>query len=98
MASQGISNDVHKTFRIRTIAGFVNLRKDDFSSAGDLEGKIVAANKAIRSMEMKLIEDGYEVQTIRIATNPFGEWLEKEIVQKQLAQLDELLERLHIQF
>jgi uncharacterized protein len=98
MASQGISNDVHKTFRIRTIAGFVNIRKDDFSSAGDLEGKIVAANKAIRSMEMRLIEDGYEVQTVRIVTNPFGEWLEKEIMQNQLAQLDELLERLHIQF
>lgn len=98
MTCQESFNESPKTFRIRTIAGFVNLKTSDFSNSADLQEKFITANKAIRSMEAKLINDGYEIQTVRIATNPFGEWLEKKIMQKQLAQLDELLERLHIEF
>jgi hypothetical protein len=42
---------------------------------GGVAKKIEQCNSILRKLETKLIEIGYEVQTVRIATNPFGEWL-----------------------
>lgn len=48
-----------------------------------------------------MITAGFEVQTIRIATNPFGEWLvtaDKEDVNKRLNELNSLLSECDINF
>ena len=71
-----------RPFRIRTITAFVNLRPDDFDEIeGDDDAKsrvavkVERCNGVLRNLENKLVDSGYEVQTVRIATNPFGEWL-----------------------
>jgi uncharacterized protein len=79
------SPPVHE-FRIRTITGFVTLRASDFAAPdlrpeGDdvvslnVQRKIRDQVAHLRRAEMILTQAGYTVQTIRIATNPFGEWL-----------------------
>jgi uncharacterized protein len=89
---------VPKRFRIRTIAAFVNLETTDFSNSDFLTNKIQAANRLLRHMAQKLTDEGYAVQTVRIATNPFGEWLLPETKSEQLAQLDALLDALDVSF
>ena len=71
-----------RPFRIRTITAFVNLRPGDFDEIkGDYDAesrvavKVERCNGVLRNLENKLVDSGYEVQTVRIATNPFGEWL-----------------------
>ena len=85
-------------FRIRTIAAFVNLETTDFSKSELITNKIQAANGLIRHMAQKLTDEGYTVQTVRIATNPFGEWLLPETKFEQLAQLDALLDAVDVSF
>lgn len=80
-----------KPFRIRTVTAFVALTPSDFKERerdaddegnkddelrdGNLERKIGRCVEVLRTMECRLVAEGYEVQTVRIATNPFGEWL-----------------------
>ncbi|KAL3797354.1 hypothetical protein HJC23_010480 [Cyclotella cryptica] len=64
-----------KPFRIRTVTAFVTLDTLDFNDGGDLEEKIGQCSTLLREVESRLVKNGYEVQTVRIATNPFGEWL-----------------------
>jgi uncharacterized protein (UPF0210 family) len=67
-----------RPFRIRTITAFITLQPDDFigvEGGGGVAKKIEQCNSILRKLETKLIEIGYEVQTVRIGTNPFGEWL-----------------------
>ena len=69
-----------RPFRIRTITTFVTLHPDDFKEDNDdvftgLATKINKCNDILRKLETSLTNIGYEVQTVRIATNPFGEWL-----------------------
>lgn len=81
-------------FRVRTVTAFVQISSDDFTHKDDNdknEGKVYNVVKKIRAchelllhVSGKLQERKYEVQTIRIATNPFGEYLlppEEEIQQ-----------------
>mmetsp|Transcript_30999 Transcript_30999/g.73912 ORF Transcript_30999/g.73912 Transcript_30999/m.73912 type:complete len:514 (+) Transcript_30999:38-1579(+) len=68
-----------RPFRIRTITAFVRLDGSDMlEESKSLERKIGACNAALRSLETSLTEIGFEVQTVRIATNPFAEWLTRE--------------------
>lgn len=67
---------------IRTVTAFVHLIPKDFDvswgslfTAETAESKINKAVELLRAMESDLKEKGYEVQTLRIATNPFGEWM-----------------------
>lgn len=69
-----------RPFRIRTITAFITLHPDDIigvegNVGGGVASKIEQCNVMLRMLETKLIDIGYEVQTVRIATNPFGEWL-----------------------
>jgi len=72
---------VKRSFRIRTITCFVTLKPKDFQKqdANDvytsLAAKINKCSDILRNLESSLSNIGYEVQTVRIATNPFGEWL-----------------------
>lgn len=93
-----------RPFRIRTITCFVSLDPSDFDNgASSLKEKINKCSNFLRDGESQLINAGYEVQTIRIATNPFGEWLvpmsdgEDDILSK-LHILNKLLSDCHISF
>lgn len=41
--------------------------------------KMSECRAILRKLETDLINSGYEVQTVRISTNPFGEWLTHDI-------------------
>ncbi|KAL3904807.1 MAG: hypothetical protein SGARI_004751, partial [Bacillariaceae sp.] len=67
---------------IRTVTAFVNLNADDFedvttesSEGSSVDAKVTSCVGVLRAMEKELGSAGYVVQTVRIATNPFGEWL-----------------------
>eukprot|EP00980_Cylindrotheca_fusiformis_P019704 scaffold6881_cov126-Cylindrotheca_fusiformis.AAC.1 len=62
---------------IRTITGFLSLESSDFSdvSFSRLESKVSKCVEILRKLEQEFRNKGYSVQTIRIATNPFGQWL-----------------------
>jgi uncharacterized protein (UPF0210 family) len=67
---------------IRTITAFLTLTPKNFDvnwgslfSSHDLDAKVTQCAKLLQDMQDELTSKGYEVQTIRIATNPFGEWM-----------------------
>ena len=81
---------IKRPFRIRTITVFVTLTHDDFHvdesttpPVGDtptpkVYDKLDECSSILRKLETNLINSGYEVQTVRISTNPFGEWLTED--------------------
>jgi uncharacterized protein (UPF0210 family) len=68
---------------VRTVTAYLNLRSSDFPLALDaallpdssVGSKVAKCATFLREMERELTEADYMVQTVRIATNPFGEWL-----------------------
>lgn len=67
-----------RPFRIRTITAFVTFTSDDFfidEGTSKFYNKMNNCIGIVRKLETNLTDSGYEVQTVRIATNPFGEWL-----------------------
>jgi uncharacterized protein len=80
-------------FRIRTITCFVTLQSCDFVESGDeqssclLREKIQCATSFLRSTEQHFIDAGYTVQTVRIATNSFEEWLLTDEVSTEMLDL-----------
>jgi uncharacterized protein (UPF0210 family) len=84
-------------FRVRTVTCFLEIEDDDFVK-DDLRGKIAKAARFLRHAERTLTQTGYTVQTVRIATNPFGEWLAEDNAQGRLQQLDSALEEHQISF
>jgi hypothetical protein len=67
---------------IRTVTAFLTLSPRTFDvswgslfSTEDLDTKVAKCVTLLRETESKLKASGYTVQTVRIATNPFGEWL-----------------------
>jgi uncharacterized protein (UPF0210 family) len=84
-------------FNVRTVTCFLNVQASDLdgddttSSSSGLAQKIAWAAKLLRRVEEALVQQGYTVQTVRIASNPFGEWLPMENTEEQLARLDSLL-------
>jgi len=108
---------IKRPFRIRTITAFVTLHADDFdddvtadgiTTTPGIEKKIDKCNNILRKLETRLTSIGYEVQTVRIATNPFGEWLTQNndgdktmdttTIHKRLKQLNSLLDAKNINF
>lgn len=95
---------------VRTVTGFIQLNSKDFeessasSASAIIEDKIERAVGLIRKVQAGLEEAGYTVQTIRLATNPFAEWLSlpssgedgSQTFQKQLERLDTCLEKHNI--
>lgn len=92
-------------FRVRTVTCFLHLQASDLRDNGEasssnkassskLAAKISQAATLLRLAEKELVSKGYQVQTIRIATNSFGDWLSSsssDLVETQLAELDSLL-------
>jgi uncharacterized protein (UPF0210 family) len=91
---------------IRTITAFVHLQPSDFDVtwgslfSSDVGSKVSKCVTVLRAMEKDLQKAGYTVQTVRIATNPFGEWLldegatnedrSKKSKQEKLSRLERL--------
>lgn len=82
--SQPNSNDNTPLFRIRTITAGVNLR-----SVTDL-ATIEAAIAFLERTKKKYEEAGYEIQTLRIATQPFGEYVNEGSREEALAELKKI--------
>ncbi len=79
--SQATPTDVMKP-TIRTVTVFLTLKPENFDvswgslfTAEDLDAKITKCSNLLKDMERELTSKGYLVQTLRIATNPFGEWM-----------------------
>jgi uncharacterized protein (UPF0210 family) len=81
-------NNYQDLFNIRTITGFLQLQPGDFDGASVVETKISTAVGMLRQVQGYLEKAGYTVQTIRLATNPFGEWLASDKCEEQLERLD----------
>lgn len=84
--------DVAPALKIRTVTTFIQLRPGDEAQWAKEINFAVEANRAVRA---RLEAAGYEVQTVRIATNPFGEFLNiragASAVEQQCLRIDELL-------
>lgn len=95
-------------FRVRTVTIFISLRRTmfpmDSRPSVELSKLVAQCAQVLRKVEGKLTEGGYEVQTLRFATNPFGEWLYdspgqmKQTAEFRLDLLCSLLEEQNIQF
>ena len=88
-------------FRVRAVTSFLTLKPEDFHEITLLQSKIATSRSVLKLVEQKLVDAGYEVQTLRIATNPFGEYLaasEPERLKEQLSKLDEILKENSIEF
>jgi uncharacterized protein len=81
-----ISSREEVLIRIRTITAFVIFLPSDFeevssssssssSSFSTLECKIQQCSVFLSACAARFVDAGYEVQTLRLATNPFGEYL-----------------------
>lgn len=68
--------------RIRTITTFLILSED----RATWESSLLSATTFCNDLSQKFIESGYLVQSIRIVTNPFGEYLNTESI--EAAKLD----------
>jgi uncharacterized protein (UPF0210 family) len=94
--------DLKDLFNVRTVTCFLNVQASDLdgenTTSSGLARKIAEAAKLLRRVEEALVEQGYTVQTVRIATNPFGEWLPMEDLEEQLARLDSILAQHEIEF
>jgi len=102
-----LPTDMKNLFRIRTITAFVCLTSDDFdddekSSTCLLEEKIRRSSEFLSTVQEKLQSSGYTIQTLRIATNPFGEYLinngSSEMLDHRLKKIDTILAKYGIDF
>ena len=101
-------------FKVRTVTAFVALTPSDFSEEEKeqpvdtlfrgVERKILTCARVLSEVKGSIEQNGYEVQTVRIAFNPFGEWLvhsSNDGVDRRLERLelvDDLLSKYDIQF
>jgi uncharacterized protein len=102
---------------VRTVTAYLNFKTSDFPITPELlpssrvSHQVALCVQLLREMEQELSQAEYTVQTVRLATNPFGEWLypEKdsdkdsiadrgESIQSRLAMLDSLLANHGIEF
>ncbi|KAG7363635.1 ACR DUF711 containing protein [Nitzschia inconspicua] len=102
-----VPSSSHQLPTIRTITAFVALFPSDFQDGIDyelssfpmLEAKLTPIFHGLKELERTYQQAGYTVQTLRLATNPFGEWLvetsadECFVLQKRLNALDDILSR-----
>ena len=70
--------DMKPIMVVRTVTAFLTLRPEHFDvswgslfSQEDLDAKVAKCVNLLREVESQLQANGYTVQTIRIATNPF---------------------------
>ncbi len=76
--------------KVRTVTTFLTLKKDK----NTWKEEILKASNFCNNLAAKFINDGYEVQSIRIVTNAFGEYLNTSSLQKaneDLAHITKIL-------
>jgi uncharacterized protein (UPF0210 family) len=85
-------------FKIRTVTCFVSLSRDDFRASTGVETKLQNAIRVGKKVQNNLIEHGYDVQTVRIATNPFPDWISTINVTNDLERVDTILRQSQLEF
>src|SRR5947208_1457231 len=55
--------------RIRAITAFVRIDRDNYKT------QLADANKMLQAAKAEFVKEGYEVQTMRITTQPFPQYL-----------------------
>ena len=90
--------DYKSLFKIRTVTCFVSLVRQDFQLATRVEAKLGNAIHVGKHVAQALQEDGYEVQTVRIATNSFSEWISTSDEQADLDRIDNILRQHDVEF
>ncbi len=76
--------------KVRTVTTFLTLKKDRKT----WKDEILNASNFCNNLASKFIDDGYEVQSIRIVTNAFGEYLDTSSLQmanEDLAYITKIL-------
>lgn len=108
--SNNNNNDDDDPLCIRAITAFIRLCKDDFGPKARVSTKIEASARILQELQEGLNQLKFTVQTCRIATNSFTEWLIQtdsncnstsscqSIVHQRLATLDEALQKCGISF
>ncbi len=82
--------------KVRTVTTFLTLHKDRTT----WKREILQASKFCNDLAVKFIKNGYEVQSIRIVTNAFGEYLNTanlKSAKKDLQFLSDILNSLDVQ-
>jgi uncharacterized protein len=84
-------------FRVRTITFFLPLSRDDFATMESLNERVASAATFLQRAK-RSIDDlaGLQVQTCRIATSPFPQWMDDDL--HHLAMLDLALDQHDITF
>lgn len=82
-------------FKIRTITCFLKLDRSDFPS-NQVKDKVTLACQLLQHIKDALQNDGYNVQTLRLAMNPFNEYLTS--IDSDLKQLEEAIAEHDIDF
>ena len=89
------------TMKIRTITMFVNVEGEDLNGEGEgLDDKLAFALEAAAVIQSALEAQFYEIQTVRVSTNPFEEWLalEGDEFTEQVELVERLVAARNIQF
>ena len=76
--------------KVRTITVFLRLEKEQSQWFTSIKG----ANKFCQSLASDFKNNGYTVQTVRIVTNPFAEYIDTsslKTAQKDLRHLNQLI-------
>jgi len=82
--------------KVRTVTTFLTLNKDKST----WKGEILKASQFCNDLSSRFIENGYIVQSIRIVTNAFGEYLNTSSLEKakeDLQYISNLLNSLDVQ-
>ncbi|GKY90518.1 hypothetical protein MPSEU_000025500 [Mayamaea pseudoterrestris] len=90
--------DYKSLFKIRTITCFVGLSRADFDAKQGVETKLQNAIRVGKQVEAVLMEQGYDVQTVRVATNPFPDWISKSDPTNDLERIDAVLQQHELDF
>ena len=82
--------------KVRTVTTFLTLNKDKST----WKGEILKASQFCNDLSLRFIKNGYTVQSIRIVTNAFGEYLNTSSLEKakeDLQYISNLLNSLDVQ-
>jgi hypothetical protein len=82
--------------KVRTVTTFLTLNKDKLT----WENEIIKASQFCNDLSSRFIKNGYAVQSIRIVTNAFGEYLNTSSLEKakeDLQYISNLLNSLDVQ-
>lgn len=85
-----------ENFRVRTITFFLTLADNDFSNSAQLDSKVKASADFLRKAQQTIEAVGYQVQTTRIATTPFPNWIDEDL--RHIHILDSMLAKHNIEF